>query len=188
MLPPVPEGPEIAEITGARAPQSGAAARVRSGARFLPPLEMGPLTSRGRRLVGYLFDFVFTLGAGVLLSRLYARFNGGARTLPQVWACIVAAMSVQWGLIAWRGQTVGKVLVRTRIALANGANPGFVRGVALRAWPLLFIQSLPPMTGSVPGLRLIVSLAFLGDALLLLRADRRCAHDHVAGTFVVDVG
>ncbi len=37
------------------------------------------------------------------------------------------------------------------------------------------------MMGPTPRLRLIGSVAFLADALLVFRDDYRCAHDHIAG-------
>jgi uncharacterized RDD family membrane protein YckC len=132
-----------------------------------------------------MIDFVLTVPAGLALSHLYARVLGGPRSDAQIMAGVLAATSAQWGLVTWRGQTVGKILVRTRIALADGANPGFVRGVVLRAWPIFFVQWLPFMM-ELRSLRATTSLIVLADVLLIVRGDRRCAHDHMAGTFVVD--
>jgi uncharacterized RDD family membrane protein YckC len=147
---------------------------------------MGKLASRSKRLAGYLLDLVLTVPAGILLSHLYARVLGGPRSELQVVLGVLAATTAQWGLVAWRGQTVGKILVRTRIALADGANPGFVRGVVLRAWPIFFVQWLPIVV-AIPWLRVPATLIWLADVLLVLWDDRRCWHDHVAGTFVVDM-
>jgi uncharacterized RDD family membrane protein YckC len=146
-------------------------------------LEPIRLASRSSRLAGYLIDLVLAYGGMAVIHRAYSRLTGQPTSYAQSVACLLAAMAVQWAVITWRGQTIGKFVVRTRIARANGANPGFVRGVALRTWPLLFVQLLPIM---IPSLRSIALLIWVADLLPILRADRRCAHDHIAGTFVVD--
>jgi uncharacterized RDD family membrane protein YckC len=145
------------------------------------------LASLGRRFGGHLIDQALALIAGILLSHVCARITGQARTLPMVTACTLAASTVNWALVVSRGQTVGKILVRTRIALLDGANPGFFHGVVLRVWPWTLIQVLPVLVGPVLQLRALVSIAFFVDALWIFAGGtRRCVHDHLAGTWVVD--
>jgi hypothetical protein len=53
----------------------------------------------------------------------------------------------------------------------------FVTGVLLRNWLFMLLQYIPGL-GSVSG---------LVDPLFIFRADRRCIHDFVAGTKVIQL-
>jgi uncharacterized RDD family membrane protein YckC len=150
-----------------------------------PPLRQpDPPASRERRLAGAAIDAILQFAVGVTLSHLYAGLIGQPRSTREVTACIIAATTVQWALVGWRGQTVGKILVKTRIALANGDNPGFFRGVVLRAWPFFLLQMAPSLLG-MQELRGLVWFPLMGDLLMIFRRDVRCLHDHLAGTYVV---
>lgn len=79
-------------------------------------------------------------------------------------------------LLTIRGQSIGKMLLGIQIVGSpDGARAGFFKAVLLR-WFLFAI---------IEGIRLIGPVLMLGNALLIFRADRRCMHDHVAGTKVV---
>jgi uncharacterized RDD family membrane protein YckC len=79
-------------------------------------------------------------------------------------------------LLAKHGQTIGKRLVRTRIvSIKDDSILPFGRVVGLRYLPLWII-------GQVPLLGPLISLI---DSLFIFRKDRRCLHDHLAGTRVV---
>ena len=70
------------------------------------------------------------------------------------------------------GQTIGKKALKVRIVKADtGLNGGFVPNVLLRAIVNGFF-------GTVPFYSLV-------DVLLIFRDDRRCIHDLVTGTRVV---
>jgi uncharacterized RDD family membrane protein YckC len=80
------------------------------------------------------------------------------------------------GLLHFRGQTAGKALTGLRIVRADGS-----RGSTAR---LLFARELPVALGlSIPFLAPIVWLGSLG----VFGERRRCLHDAVADTIVVDV-
>lgn len=83
-------------------------------------------------------------------------------------------------LLSLRGQTVGKLLCGVRIVrYPTGAPAGFVRAWLLRYFVMsvfIFLLSLIPILGlALP----------LTDILFIFRPDRRCLHDHLAGTMVV---
>jgi uncharacterized RDD family membrane protein YckC len=59
----------------------------------------------------------------------------------------------------------------------DGGNPGFVRAVVLRNLLPGFFAAIPCCGG----------LFFLADHLFVLNEDRRCLHDWMAGTKVVDI-
>jgi uncharacterized RDD family membrane protein YckC len=95
-------------------------------------------------------------------------------------ALLLAVNVLNWALLLRRGQTVGKIVAGTRVVMLDGRPAPFVKVVVLRTWVFLVIQY-------VPGLGRSFSLVGLIDALMIFRADRRCLHDHLAGTKVVRV-
>jgi uncharacterized RDD family membrane protein YckC len=81
----------------------------------------------------------------------------------------------QWYLVTTRGQTIAKRWMNIKIVRLDGSDVGFVNGVILRGWVMLMIQ-LIPYVGSIMG---------LVDAVMIFGDERRCLHDHIAGTKVV---
>jgi uncharacterized RDD family membrane protein YckC len=81
----------------------------------------------------------------------------------------------QWILISQTAQSLGKKWTGIRIERVDGSNLTFGTGVFLRNW-------VPKVMGAVPYLGM---LFFLVDCLFIFREDRRCLHDHIAGTRVV---
>ena len=81
----------------------------------------------------------------------------------------------QWVLISRTGQSLGKKWTGIRIERIDGNRVSFGSGVFLRNW-------VPKLIGSVPYLGMLFSLI---DSLFIFRDDRRCIHDHIAGTRVV---
>ena len=83
---------------------------------------------------------------------------------------------VQIWMISTRGQSIGKRLLGIRIVkFADHSNPGF-----LHAWLLRnFVPGLISIVPYIGFLFVLVDLCFIfGD-------QRRCVHDHIAGTKVV---
>jgi uncharacterized RDD family membrane protein YckC len=81
----------------------------------------------------------------------------------------------QWVLISKTGQSLGKKWTGIRIERLDGKGVDFTSGVFLRNW-------VPKMVGMIPYLG---SLFHLVDVVFIFRQDRRCVHDHMAGTRVV---
>ena len=72
------------------------------------------------------------------------------------------------------GQTLGKKVLRIRIVkMDTGENGGFVPNVLLRT--------------VVNILLIIIPFYVVVDILFIFRGDRRCIHDMMAGTHVVNV-
>jgi uncharacterized RDD family membrane protein YckC/DNA-directed RNA polymerase subunit RPC12/RpoP len=86
---------------------------------------------------------------------------------------VVLLLLTQWNLIASRGQSLGKMLLGMKIVDRQGGNPGFLAGVVLRNW-LRFFLSFIPFFGFI-------------DWVVIFGESRRCIHDYLAGTHVVDV-
>lgn len=146
--------------------------------------EPANLASRGKRLGGILID------AGVLLVILVpiALFSVGLRALfgrdavspgrRLLLECVAAAVwfVLNGPLLATKGQTIGKKAVGTRIVDLQGGLPPLSHLLALR-------YIVPWLVGAVPFLGGLFSLA---DALLVFGPERRCIHDYLAGTRVVN--
>lgn len=87
---------------------------------------------------------------------------------------ILALIALQWYLLSVQGQSIGKFALKIKIVkVADGTNGGFVTNVLVREIANGFL-SIVPLYGLV-------------DILFIFRKDRRCVHDHLAGTEVVDV-
>ncbi len=84
----------------------------------------------------------------------------------------LAYVVVQAYLLTTRGQSIGKILLKIRIAnQKTGVSTGFVQNVLLR-------EVLNAVLGAIPFYGLV-------DALFIFRQDKRCIHDHIATTVVV---
>ncbi len=159
----------------------------------LPLAEMNfagaPSASVVSRLFAFLADGVLDglaiiLGIGVYLGLLEIGLidpqsgltaNGPTDSLEALAAIAfpwIALKIIQWNLIATRGQTLGKMLLFIRIVNVNGEIPGFLSGVILRNWLRAALSSIP----------------FFGliDVLFIFTESRRCIHDYLAGTRVVN--
>ncbi len=88
---------------------------------------------------------------------------------------VLAIVVYQWILISRTGQTLGKRWTGIRIERIDGKPISFGSGVVIRNW-------IPKLIGSVPGVGALFQLV---DLLFIFREDRRCLHDHMAGTRVV---
>lgn len=78
-------------------------------------------------------------------------------------------------MLATRGQTIGKILMKVRIVDMNNSIPPLPKILFLR----FFLIQLVAACGSFG-----VFLAIV-DALFIFRPDRRCLHDRLAGTQVI---
>ena len=74
------------------------------------------------------------------------------------------------------GQTLGKKMMQIAIVDRQDKVPPFAKIIGLRYIPFQLV-------GAIPGLALISIV----DIFMIFRADRRCLHDMVAGTRVIDV-
>jgi uncharacterized RDD family membrane protein YckC len=80
-------------------------------------------------------------------------------------------------LVTRRGQSLAKGWLGIKIVKLDGSPVNFVSGVLLRHWLFFALQY-------VPKIGVVLSVA---DPLLIFRSDRRCAHDLIAGTKVIQL-
>jgi len=160
--------------------------------RFAPPLAHvedvaagpGVLAGRGTRLGATLIDAVVA-GLAFGLLALVSPFNifKPPAASSGLWMLIVQNLVlgfiifliIHGYLIATRGQTIGKALLKIRIVRSDGSPASFARIVGLRYLTTSVLASIP-VVGTIYG---------LVDVLMIFRASRRCLHDHIADTIVV---
>lgn len=150
---------------------------------------VGPqLAGRGARLGAALIDGVILLAlilpvvflGGYLGAISEAAAAGESVPIPTqlLWGLLGFAIfaALQFAPLKKSGQTWGKKLMGVRIVTMDGEQPGL--DVLLGRRYLFFNGiSLIPFVGG---------LASAINVLMIFRADKRCLHDLVAGTQVVD--
>lgn len=99
------------------------------------------------------------------------------------WIGTAVVLLYQWHLLMTAGQTIGKRFCGVRIVGLDGQPAGFFRALLLRNWVFIALVSL---VGGFVALLIppAVSLILLLDWALAFAPDRRCLHDHLAGTQV----
>jgi hypothetical protein len=90
---------------------------------------------------------------------------------------IITILNLGW--LCQNGQTIGKRLLSIKIVRADGSKVGLLRIVCLRglAVPLLTLVSILPWWKS---------LVFFVNHLLIFQKSRRCGHDLIADTTVIE--
>ena len=88
---------------------------------------------------------------------------------------IVAIIVVQGYFLHHYAQTIGKRFLNIRIENLDGTKATFSRVLYWRYIPISLVAQ-------IPGLGPLIGLV---DALFIFRSDRRCLHDHIAGTRVM---
>jgi uncharacterized RDD family membrane protein YckC len=149
-----------------------------------------PLAGLGARLGGAILDGLLLAPVTFGLMFAYLSGQGGFAALDQMSAVeqvklnlIVGVAGVAWYLVlngyllANKGQTVGKLVCRTRIVDAQtGQRVSFWR-IILRRWLLIQLIVFIPIIGP---------LTNLVGILMIFRENRRCLHDVLADTKVVE--
>lgn len=143
------------------------------------------LASRGKRLGGSLLDALISIV--IIIPIMFATgiidqiTAGQAISIRQTIFLFILGLAVfliiHGYLLSKYGQTVGKKIVGTRIV-------GQDHGQVLPLGNIFFMRVLPlSLVGQIP---IIGSLFGLADTLFIFRDDKRCIHDLIAGTVVVD--
>jgi uncharacterized RDD family membrane protein YckC len=170
-----------------------------SGTGELPPVIASAtadpaLAERWRRFFGALADGMIEalcwIPSSLVMMQAVADMtsNGGfepealmtafwhsvGRSLPYLGLLLV----VQAVLLSVRSQSLGNMLVGTRIVRQSDGLPGgFVRAFLLRGCLARVIRQIP----------LVGGIFWIVDSCFIFRDDRRCLHDLIAGTKVVKV-
>lgn len=130
-------------------------------------------------LPGLFMIAMSVLQSGIPLNELTtAQLEESVAGVGVMMAGMLIPAVVQMVLLTIRGQTLGKLMVGIRIVrFQDEGRAGFVKAVVLRSL-------VPGLIGGIPYIGIPFTLV---DALFIFRADRRCLHDHIADTKVVEV-
>ncbi|MEQ9412012.1 MAG: RDD family protein [Fuerstiella sp.] len=148
------------------------------------------LATRGARFAGAFVDglimlpaafgiyvVAFNLGAtGVFgTNMLAAQIAGGliGAVLASLWYLIVNGY-----LLSTRGQTIGKLTVGTRIVDSETNEILPLWPLFLKRWVVVQLIAVIPLFGN---------LFNLANILMIFRSNRKCLHDDIAGTKVIQV-
>ncbi|MDR0184791.1 RDD family protein [Lysobacter arvi] len=139
---------------------------------------------RGRRLLAYLIDFGIYLAAmlpaivGLLRFRPERGIGAlGGSLLMFSLVCLIA-LFVYWCVLMHRdGQSIGKRVMGMRIVRTDGSRAGLGRMIVLRYF-------VPGLIGAIPYVGWVFSLA---NPLWIFGEERRCLHDLICDTMVVNV-
>jgi uncharacterized RDD family membrane protein YckC len=134
------------------------------------------LASRVTRLLAHLIDNICLAPLLIIFGVTIAA--GGDATIGLIGIglliAVFAIIQIYW--LSALGQTIGKKVMKIRIAkLTTGENGGFITNVLIRIGAI-FIISCVPFVGS---------FFALVNILFIFRDDKRCIHDLIAGTVVV---
>ena len=143
------------------------------------------LAGRGKRLGGSLLDGLISIAVVIPIMFATGIFDqikqGQPMSISQTALFFFLGLGIflliHGYLLSKYGQTVGKKIVGTRIvAKDNGEILPLGKVFALRVLPISIISQIPFFGG----------LFGFADSLFIFRDDKRCIHDLIAGTIVVE--
>ena len=156
-----------------------------------PGRDDGSMAGLGQRFAAKLIDgfaSVLAMAPGLVFVTLDPASADGGDPGPLgmigVLLFLVGALAVagyQWYLTSTQGRTIGKGLIGIHMRKVDGSPVDFVSGVVLRSW----------IVGFAGGMANAISCGLLGwvvplvDAVVIFGAERRCIHDMLAGTVVL---
>jgi len=138
------------------------------------------LASRRMRFFAFLLDSaIYLIGSRQMLTVLLTAVASTTfiAIVATIWYITLAIAQI--GLLGLRGQTIGKLL--TKIAIVDHVtndNAGYLHAAVIRQAPLVLLVIFVPVVGL---------FYFVVDGLLIFSPKRRCIHDYLARTKVVNV-
>jgi uncharacterized RDD family membrane protein YckC len=142
----------------------------------------GELARRGRRLGAAVIDVIATNAALWAVARLTPidALHHPAMSLwtPRLEGAAIGfllMLLLQGFLLATRGQTIGKAILKIRIRRPDGSPVSAARLIGLR-------YGVTTLAGVIPAIMMVYALV---DQLMIFRESRRCLHDVIADTVVV---
>lgn len=147
-----------------------------------PPTDGLVLASRGRRLAGATLDVGMALFLGGLIAKLspWNPFGSSGDSLWDInitnnlWGIVIFLVAHGY-LLATRGQTIGKALLKMRIVRPDGSPASLSRLLGLR-------YGIGYLINCVAAIGMIYAIV---DSLLIFRSSKRCLHDQIADTVVI---
>ena len=137
------------------------------------------LASLAQRIGARLIDWLIIFGAWIVIMGPVSEVDGNTLEIP-VWARLASLLVLlvyETVLVAWRGQTVGKMILGIRLSdVRTGADPAFIRALIRAA----IVGAVVILTGQF----FAVVLVFVYFTAAF-PADTRGLLDRAAGTVVV---
>lgn len=145
------------------------------------------LATRTERFAGALIDAVIGMAVGfaIMFGLQFAlRVVGLVPNSLAFWATFTvlgtvlgacAFLAIHGHLLSTKGQTIGKMVMKTRIVSLQGEQVPMLDLILKRYLPLWVLGALP-YAGGIFG---------LVNALMIFRSNHHCLHDDIAGTNVV---
>lgn len=139
-----------------------------------------PLASRSSRFWAAVVDivvFIVWVATAWIVGTLLD-FDSSGQFAAAVLVCgWIGLTVVQTIFLVKRGQSIGKIALNIKIVRrSDGTIPGFAKIVLLR-------MVVPSLLSAIPVAGFVI---FLIDVLFIFREDRRCLHDLLAETVVVE--
>ncbi len=146
-----------------------------------PQIDTVLLAGRGERLIAAFIDGILFYLLALVLTYPITFFEGflsrDASIVLFLAVYVFTALLyivIQAYFLSVKGQTIGKMIFHIKIVgYENFRNRGFVRNFLIR--------------DIVNGFLCIIPFYVLIDILFIFSDDKRCLHDHIAGTIVVPV-
>ncbi|MEW9572424.1 RDD family protein [Rhodanobacter sp. Si-c] len=144
--------------------------------------------SRGKRLGAAILDGLINLpwlglfvGAGVMYYNAVRQGFPAPHTAGMLiflgFLLMLGVFVVNCVMVHQSGQTIGKRMLDIAIVRTDGSRMGLLRYIFLRVVPVVLLGMIP-LVGRFVGLI---------DPLLIFGKERRCLHDLIADTIVVDL-
>lgn len=126
------------------------------------------------------FPLALGMGAAAYMMKIGSLSSGvGLMVSAALGLGMLGLAGYQIYLLSAAGQTIGKRQMGLRIVRVKDlANGGFVTNVLMRGVVRAIIGMIP----------IVGTIFVFADPLCIFRADRRCLHDHIAGTCVIIAG
>jgi uncharacterized RDD family membrane protein YckC len=142
------------------------------------------LATLGQRFVGAIIDGLISAAIIIPISfalGIYSTRAGHQLSLMETIGMGLVGfaifLAIHWVFLNATGQTIGKKVAKTRIVTMDGRKPS-MGNLAGKRYAFMNLVGIVPFIG---GLLSIVNILFI------FRKDRRCLHDLVGGTQVVQV-
>lgn len=140
------------------------------------------LAGRGARLGAYILDNLFVAGLAIVAAIALPAFRSNSETAVVIFGLLFVAgffaiLGFNLYYLHRDGQTLGKKAVGIRILRSDTSHCELWRVIVLRFLPITLLGQIP----------LLGFLLLLVDALMIFGEERRCLHDLIADTIVVDV-
>ncbi|MEN8218420.1 MAG: RDD family protein [Pseudomonadota bacterium] len=144
------------------------------------------LAGRGTRLLAYLTDnFILIIPLILVIPFIFGQELEQSQYSKNAIENAIIGVIILWFIVIFiinaillhrNGQTIGKRFFSIKIVRVNGNRAGLLRIIFLRYLPVSLLSSIPTLGG-------IIALL---DALFIFRESRRCLHDMIADTIVIN--